>query len=111
MWRKVHREFDASIGQLRELLISRQDVANSEVLPELLDQIPTNEPFDINDADDAYATIRKRGALESITPRDGPTHWPPRGPPYRLASDRTRCTREAVQPDAELAFPQPVCIA
>jgi hypothetical protein len=34
--------------------MTHQDVADSEVLPELLDQIPADEPIDTIGADGAY---------------------------------------------------------
>lgn len=54
-----------------------------EVLPELLDQIPADEPVDTVGGDGAYdtqacyAAITARGAVPLIAPREGAAHWPP----------------------------------
>lgn len=85
-WRKVHLALDANTGQLRAALMTHQDVADGEVLPELLDQIPADEPIDTIGGDGAYdtqacyAAITARGAMPSIPPRDGAVHWPPTTP-------------------------------
>lgn len=81
-WRKVHLALDANTGQLRAALMTHQDVADGEVLPELLDQIPTDEPIDTIGGDGAYdtqtcyAAIAARDAMPSIPPREGAVHWP-----------------------------------
>ncbi|MEX3611554.1 MAG: IS5 family transposase, partial [Burkholderia sp.] len=73
---------DANTGQLRAALMTHQDVADGEVLPELLDQIPTDEPIDTIGGDGAYDTqtcyaeIAARDAMPSIPPREGAVHWP-----------------------------------
>lgn len=85
-WRKVHLALDANTGQLLAALMTHQDVADGEVLPELLDQIPADEPIDTIGADGAYdtqacyAAIDARGALPSIPPREGAVHWPAKMP-------------------------------
>lgn len=71
-WHNVHLALDASTGQLRAALMTHQDVADNEVLPELLDQIPAEEPICTISADGAYdahachAAIAPRGAVPSI---------------------------------------------
>jgi hypothetical protein len=81
-WRKVHLALDVNTGQLRAALMTHQDVADCEVLPELLDQIPADEPIDTIGGDGAYDTqvcygaITARGAMPSIPPREGAVHWP-----------------------------------
>lgn len=81
-WRKVHLALDVNTGQLRAALMTHQDVADGEVLPELLDQIPADEPIDTIGGDGAYDTqacygaITARGATPSIPPREGAVHWP-----------------------------------
>ncbi len=85
-WRKVHLALDANTGQLRAALMTHQDVADGEVLPELLDQIPAGDPIDTIGGDGAYdtqacyAAITARGAAPSVPPREGAAHWPPPRP-------------------------------
>lgn len=61
--------------------MTHQDVADGDVLTELLDQIPTDERLDTVGGDGAYdskpchAAIAARGAIPSIPPRDGAAHW------------------------------------
>ncbi len=81
-WRKVHLALDANTGQLRAALMTHQDVADGEVLPELLEQIPSDESIDTIGGDGAYdtqacyASITARGAIPSIPPCEGAVHWP-----------------------------------
>ncbi|WP_322074879.1 IS5 family transposase [Burkholderia cepacia] len=81
-WRKVHLALDVNTGQLRAALMTHQEVADGEVLPELLDQIPADEPIDTVGGDGAYdtqacyAAITARGATSSIPPREGAVRWP-----------------------------------
>ncbi|KUY73966.1 transposase [Burkholderia cepacia] len=85
-WRKVHLALDANTGQLRAALMTHQEVADGEVLPELQDQIPADEPIDTIGGDGAYDTqtcytgITARDAMPSIPPREGAAHWPPTTP-------------------------------
>ncbi|WP_069352788.1 IS5 family transposase [Burkholderia cenocepacia] len=81
-WRKVHLGLDAHTGHVRAALMTHQDVADGDVLAELLDQIPDDEPLDVVGGDGAYDTkpchvvIAARGAAPSIPPREGAAHWP-----------------------------------
>ncbi|KVP40503.1 transposase [Burkholderia ubonensis] len=79
-WGKVHLALDTKTGHLRAALMTRQDVADGNVLAELLDQMPTDERLDSVDGDGAYdsksrhAAIAARGAMPSIPPREGAAH-------------------------------------
>ncbi|WP_175743852.1 IS5 family transposase, partial [Burkholderia ambifaria] len=81
-WRKVHLALDTNTGQVRGALMTHQDVADGDVLAELLDQIPDDELLDVIGGDGAYdtkpchAAIAARGATPSIPPREGAAHWP-----------------------------------
>ncbi|MDT4840416.1 IS5 family transposase ISBhu1 [compost metagenome] len=81
-WRKVHLAMDAKTGQVSAALMTHQDVGDADVLPELLDQIPTDTPIDTIGGDGAYdtkqchAAIAARGAQPSIPPREGAMPWP-----------------------------------
>ncbi|KVC90614.1 transposase [Burkholderia ubonensis] len=106
-WCKVHLALDANTGRPCAALMTHQDVADGEVLPELLDQIPTGEPIDIigdgaYDTQDCYAAISARGAMPSV-----PSLWARR--------TDTRATEVAVRVGvlnrmAEHARPQSVRI-
>lgn len=85
-WRKVHRVLEANTGQVRATLKTHQDVADDDVLTELLDQIPGDEQIDVIGGDGAYdtkpchAAIAARDAMLTIPPREGAAHWPPNTP-------------------------------
>lgn len=81
-WRKVHLAMDANTGQICAALMTHQDEGDGEVLPDLLDQIPTDVPIDTIGGDGAYDTkpchaqIAARAATPSIPPREGAIPWP-----------------------------------
>ncbi|BCG04376.1 IS5 family transposase (plasmid) [Paraburkholderia sp. PGU19] len=81
-WRKVHLALDAKTGQVCAALMTHQDVADAEVLPGLLDQIPTDDAIDTIGGDGAYDTkqchvaIAARDAQPAIPPREGAMPWP-----------------------------------
>lgn len=90
-WRKVHLAMDAETGQICAALMTHQDVADADVLPELLEQIPSETPIDTIGGDGAYdtrqchAAIATRDAQPSIPPREGAMPWPESTPgaPWR----------------------------
>lgn len=73
---------DAKTGQICAALMTHQDVGDADVLPELLDQVPTDTPIDTVGGDGAYdtkqchAAIAARDAQPSIPPREGAMPWP-----------------------------------
>ena len=85
-WRKVHLALNANTGQVRAALMTHRDVADGDVLADLLGQIPDDEPIDVIGGDGAYdtkpchAALTARGAVASIPPRDGAVHWPANTP-------------------------------
>lgn len=80
-WRKVHLAMDAHTGMIHAVLMTHQHVGDSEVLPELLKQIPVNVRIAVVGGDGAYdsldchAHIAQHGAQPSIPPREGATPW------------------------------------
>jgi len=60
-WRKVHLGLDAKTGQICVAPMTHQDVADADVLPKLLDQIPAD-------------------AQTSIPPREAAMPWPANTP-------------------------------
>ncbi len=81
-WRKVHLALDTNTSPVRAALMTHQDVADGDVLAELLDQIPDDEQLDVIGSDGAYdskpchGAIAARDATPSIPPREGAVHWP-----------------------------------
>ncbi|XDJ36158.1 MAG: IS5 family transposase [Burkholderia sp.] len=81
-WRKVHLALNANTGQVHAALMTNQNVADSDALAKLLDQIPREEQIDVIGGDGAYdtkpchAAIAARSAIPSIPPREGAVHWP-----------------------------------
>lgn len=68
-------------NQVWAALMTHQDLADGDVLAELLEQIPTGERLDSVRDDGAYdskpchAAIAARGATPSIPSCDGAVHW------------------------------------
>lgn len=71
MWRKVHLGLDANTGQVRAAPMTHQDVADGDVLVELLDVVGGDGAFD---SKPCPAAIAARGATPSIPPREGAVH-------------------------------------
>ena len=73
-WRKLHLGVDEASGEIVAAVLSTNDVGDSEVLPNLLQQI--KDPFHQVSADGAYDSfnchdaITERGADPVIPPRD-----------------------------------------
>ncbi|MDR6500221.1 hypothetical protein J2785_003377 [Burkholderia ambifaria] len=85
-WRKVHPALNANTGQVRAALMTHWDVADVDVLAELLDRIPEDEQLDVIGGNGAYdskpchAAIATRNATPSIPPHEGAVHWPANTP-------------------------------
>lgn len=62
-WRKVHIAMDAGTGDVRAVEFTSSRQGDSPLLPELLSQIPPDEPIDTVTADGAYDTRRSHGAI------------------------------------------------
>jgi hypothetical protein len=87
-WRKLHLGVDEAGGEIVAVVLSTNDMGDSEVLPDLLQQI--QDPIHQVSADGAYDTfgchdaITERGATAVIPPREnariaqhGNSHYPP----------------------------------
>ena len=78
-WRKLHIGVDAASQQIVAAVVSTADWSDSEVLPELLEQV--DEELDQVSADGAYDTrgcydaVRARRARAAIRPRRGAKIW------------------------------------
>ncbi|THJ29931.1 IS5 family transposase, partial [Lampropedia aestuarii] len=74
-WRKVHIGIDESNLQVRAIVVTTNDVGDSPVVPELLKQIPVDEPITSLTGDGAYDTktvyeaCHERQIMPIIAPR------------------------------------------
>ncbi|EXC36243.1 transposase DDE domain protein [Acinetobacter baumannii 99063] len=80
-WRKLHIGIDAETLQIRAVQLSTNNVSDSQVLGDLLDQIPQDERIDSVYTDGAYDTkqcrqvIADRQAHAVIPPRKNAKPW------------------------------------
>jgi hypothetical protein len=80
-WRKLHVAVDEATHEIVATLTTTNAVGDSEVLPELLDQVP--EPIAQVSADgsydsrDCHAAIAQRQARAAIPPRENAQPWEP----------------------------------
>lgn len=80
-WRKVHLGIDASTLEIRAIEVTDNSVGDAPMLPELLGQIPPDEPIASVSGDGAYdtkachAAIVARGAQAVIPPRKNAQAW------------------------------------
>ena len=80
-WRKLHIGIDARTLQIRAVQLTTNNVSDSQVLGDLLDQIPLDEQIDSVYTDGAYDTkqcrqvIADRQAYAVIPPRKNTKPW------------------------------------
>lgn len=74
-WRKVHLGIDAQTLEIRAIEVTSNAIGDAPMLPELLAQIPTDEPISAVYADGAYDT---RDCLDAIAERQATAVIPPR---------------------------------
>jgi hypothetical protein len=74
-WRKVHPGIDAHTLEIRAIEVTGSRVGDPPMLPELLDQIPADQPIGKVSADRAYDT---RNCHAAIAARDACTVMPAR---------------------------------
>ena len=74
-WRKLHMGIDAKILQIRAVQLTTNNVSDSQVLGDLLNQIPQDEQIDSVYTDAAYDTKQCR---EVIADRQAHVVIPPR---------------------------------
>ena len=80
-WRKVHLGIDANTLEIRAIEVTDNSVGDAPMLPELLGQIPPDEPISSVSGDVAYdtkayhAAIIERGAQAVIPPRKNAQAW------------------------------------
>lgn len=80
-WRKVHLGFDAETLEIRAIKVTGSRIGDATMLPDLLDQIPDDQPLGMVTADAAYdtrachAAIAARAAAALIPPRKNGKPW------------------------------------
>jgi hypothetical protein len=80
-WRKVHLGIEAETLEIRAIEITGSRIGDAPMLPDLLNQIPHDQPIGMVTADGAYDTrachsaIAARGAASVIPPRKNGKTW------------------------------------
>lgn len=98
-WRKVHIAMDPATSDVRAVEFTPSRDGDSPVLPELLDQVPQDEPIGTVTADGAYDTRRchtavlERDAIPIIPIRKNGRPWKDDGPAARVRNATLRATR------------------
>ncbi|MBB3711737.1 hypothetical protein FHS00_001308 [Limimaricola variabilis] len=98
-WRKIHLAMDTATSDIRAVEFTPSRDGDSPVLPDLLDQIPEDEPISIVTADGAYDTRRchtaiiERQATAIIPIRKNGRPWKEDGPAAAARNDILRATR------------------
>ncbi|WP_343504176.1 IS5 family transposase [Alloyangia pacifica] len=98
-WRKVHLAMDPATSDIRAVEFTPSRDGDSPVLPELLDQVPQDEPIGTVTADGAYDTRRchtavlERDAVPIIPIRKNGRPWKDDGPAAKVRNETLRATR------------------
>lgn len=98
-WRKVHIGIDAETLEIRAIEVTSSSVGDAPMLPELLMQIPPNEPIVTVSGDGAYdtkgchAAIAARNAAAIIPTRKNGQPWKENTSGARARNETLRATR------------------
>jgi hypothetical protein len=92
-WRKVHLGIDADTLAIRAIEVTGSRVGDAPMLPELLDQIPADQPIDKVTADGACDTRGCHTAIAVIPSRQNARHWLENTPGAQARNDTVRSTR------------------
>ncbi len=98
-WRKVHLGIDADTLEIRAIEVTGSWVGDAPMLPELLNQIPTDQPIGKVSADGAYdtrachAAIAARSACADIPARKNARPWLENTPGAQARNETVRATR------------------
>ena len=98
-WRKVHLAMDTATGDIRGVEFTFSQRGDSPVLPDLLAQIPADQPIGTVTADGAYdtrtcyAAIAERGGTAVIPIRKNGCRWKEDGPAARARNENLRASR------------------
>ena len=99
-WRKVHLAMDTATGDIRGVEFTSSQQGDSPMLPDLLAQIPADQPIGTVTADGAYdprtchAAIAGRGGTAVIPIRKNGRPWKEDGPAARSRNETLRATRD-----------------
>lgn len=86
IWRKIHIGIDEETLEVRAVEVTGSNIGDAPILPDLLDQIPSDEEIGSVTADGAYDTrkcheaIAARCATAIIPPRKNAKPWKPTSP-------------------------------
>jgi hypothetical protein len=98
-WRKVHLAMDAATGNICAVEFTSSQTGDSPVLPDLLAQIPADQPIGTVTADGAYDTrkchvaIAERGATAIIPIRKNGRPWKEDGSAARARNEILRASQ------------------
>ena len=98
-WRKVHLGIDADTLEIRAIEVTGSRVGDAPMLPELLDQIPADQPIGKVSADGAYdtrschAAIASRNSCAVIPARKNARPWMENTPGAQARNDIVLATR------------------
>lgn len=99
-WRKLHLGVDERTGEIVAAVVTTNDIADCEVLPDLLEQIEQDIEQVSGDGSydtfDCYDTIVERGALATIPPRSNAKiqqHGNRKAPPHPRDENLRFCRR------------------
>ena len=98
-WRKVHLAMDAATGDICAVEFTSSREGDSPVLPDLLAQLPPDQPIGTVIGDGAYDTrtchtvIADRGATAVIPIRKNGRAWKEDGPAARTRNETLRATQ------------------
>ena len=100
-WRKVHIAMDPATSDVRAVEFTPSRDGDSPVLPELLDQVPQDEPIGTVTADGAYDPGLRPFRAELIHRINSET---PFTPPLPHRCPRTRCRPDHSDPQERQAL-------
>jgi IS5 family transposase len=103
-WRKVHLGIDADTLEIRAIEVTGSRVGDAPMLPELLDQIPDDQPIGKVSADGAYDTRGCHAASRRAAPAPSFLRAKTRGHGWRTPRARRPETTPSMPP-AALAAP------
>ena len=98
-WRKVHLAMDAATGDIRAVEFTSSQAGDSPVLPDLLAQLPPDQPIGTVTADGAYDTrkchsaIVERGGTAIIPIRRNGRAWKEDCPAARARNEILRASK------------------
>ncbi len=95
-WRKVHLGIDAETLKIRAIEVTSNSVGDAPMLPELLAQIPTDQPLAFVSGDGAYDT---KGCYSAIVARNAEAIIPLRknGKPWKENTAGAQARNEALR--------------